>query len=194
MTIGEAENPIPAFEGYKSNDKEEYEIYINDKAIAKTFVFDDYSKTATESFNQKYDQMVAKNVTSMATKIVTATAAANAAVNNPGANAIKGEAKSRLCGNIPAPGDAICGWIFDKAVDTAAGAATGALAGASIEPDLRSWTLLPANFQAKRIFLEPGEYIVKLKNPGSESGYSEPIKVKIEKDKPFFLNLRSIKI
>lgn len=194
LAIGESENPIPIFKAYESDDQQEHEIYINDKKVSKTFILNDYSKTATQTFNQNYDGMVSKNVASLATKIVVATAAAHAAVNNPAANQLKSEAKGRLCGQIPAPVNSICEMLFDSAVDTAAGAAAGGIAGVSIEPDLRCWALLPSNFQAKRFFLEEGEYVVKLKTPGTSDEFSQSVSIKIEKGKPFFLNMRSIKI
>ncbi|TGL61317.1 hypothetical protein EHQ58_05945 [Leptospira ognonensis] len=194
LAIGEAENPIPKFEKSESEDQKEQTIYINDKEIATTHIFNDYSKTSMDTFNSNYDAMVTKNVASLATKIVIASAAANAAVNNPGANALKGKAKGELCGRVPQPLNIVCEILFDKTVDTAAGAATGALAGASLEPDLRCWSLLPSNFQAKRLFLEPGSYTVKFKMNGPEGEFSVPIEVKIEKGKPFFVNLRSIAI
>lgn len=166
--LGTAENPIPI---YKMRDKENEPtstISINSKLIAKLKKYNDFSETAISNYNDNYSSIVSRNVASIATKIVLAAVASYAA----------GQAVSKKNDDNQ---------LLGTAVSFITGLATGYAVASSLKPDLRCWRTIPSNFQAKRIFLEPGQYEITIKNNKSSIIRT----VTIEKNKTSFLAIRT---
>jgi hypothetical protein len=166
--LGTAENPIPV---YKMRDKENEPtstISINSKPIAKLKKYNDFSETAISNYNDNYSSVVSRNVASIATKIVLAAVASYAA----------GQAVSKKNDDNQ---------LLGTAVSFITGLATGYAVASSLKPDLRCWRTIPSNFQAKRIFLEPGQYEITIKNNKSSIIRT----VTIEKNKTSFLAIRT---
>jgi hypothetical protein len=166
--LGTAENPIPV---YKMRDKENEPtstISINSKPIAKLKKYNDFSETAISNYNDNYSSIVSRNVASIATKIVLAAVASYAA----------GQAVSKKNDDNQ---------LLGTAVSFITGLATGYAVASSLKPDLRCWRTIPSNFQAKRIFLEPGQYEITIKNNKSSIIRT----VTIEKNKTSFLAIRT---
>jgi hypothetical protein len=166
--LGTAENPIPV---YKMRDRENEPtstITINSKPITKLKKYNDFSETAISNYNDNYSSIVSKNVASIATKIVLAAVTSYAA----GQAVAKRNDDNQLLGT---------------AVSFITGLATGYAVASSLKPDLRCWRTIPSNFQAKRIFLEPGQYEISIKNNKSSIIRT----VIIEKNKTSFLAVRT---
>jgi hypothetical protein len=167
--LGTAENPIPV---YKMRDRENEPtstISINSKPITKLKKYNDFSETAISNYNDNYSSIVTKNVASIATKVVLAAVASYAAGQ---AVSKKNDDNQQLLGT---------------AVSFITGLATGYAVASSLKPDLRCWRTIPSNFQAKRIFLEPGQYEITIKNNKSSINRT----VTIEKNKTSFLAIRT---
>ena len=184
LTMTQAENPIPEYVKNPDSESNTKEIYINDSPIGTTDILFDYEALALKNFNEKYPDMVKKNIANFAAKAVAAAVVANVAANNPLANKAKDDVKSRCPENL------LCPLLVDIFVDLVAGVAAGAVAGSTFEPDLRCWSLLPANIQMKRIYLAPGTYQVKLKN--ADGSFTQPFTVTIEAGKPTLKNFISV--
>ena len=166
--LGTAENPIPV---YKMRDRENEPtstISINSKPITKLKKYNDFSETAISNYNDNYSSIVTKNVASIATKVVLAAVASYAA----------GQAVSKKNDDKQ---------LLGTAVSFITGLATGYAVASSLKPDLRCWRTIPSNFQAKRIFLEPGQYEITIKNNKSSINRT----VTIEKNKTSFLAIRT---
>jgi hypothetical protein len=173
--IGGAENPIPIYKPRDPHLGKEVGIIINGKSIGQTQKMNDYSETAMNSFNENYSSIISKNITSIASKVVFASMAAYTA----GESAKRSREKDDLFSDL-----------IGMAVSFVSGLVAGAAISSSIAPDLRCWHTVPANFQMKRIFLEPGEYEINFEtNSPSLNPLSQ--KITIEAGKPVFLNLRS---
>jgi len=188
LTMSQAENPIPEYVKNSDAESSTKEIYINNNSVGTTDILFDYEALALKNFNEKYPDMVKKNIANFAAKAVAAAVIANSAVNNPLANKSKDKIKENACGWDPT--GYICPLFVDLVVDAGAGAAAGAIAGSTFEPDLRCWSLLPANIQMKRIYLAPGTYEVKLKN--NNGTFTEPFSVTIEPGKPVIKSFISV--
>ena len=174
-----AENPIPKYEIRPSLHSGESVVLINDIEVGKTQKITDYSETAIQTFEENYPGLVAKNVGSLALKMVTATVAAYSA--KAAFQTKKGKDRNQdqaieLAGNI---------------AGAAAGFVTGLAMSFTVKPDLRSWHLVPSNYQVSRIFLEPGQYSLKLKSIHRQTIISEQRNLNVEADKPYFITFRS---
>lgn len=181
--LSTAENPIPVYKERDSTANKTVDIYINGVKKGKTKIYNDYSETAMKNFNDNYEKIVAKNVTSIATKVVAAAVTASAAGQSIKVNGKQKQMKNKNGGNI-----------IQSIISLIAGLTTGAGVSATIEPDLRCWRLIPSNFQAKRIFLEPGVYDFDFKSVDGKNtnSYKEYKQIKITPDKPVFINFRSM--
>jgi hypothetical protein len=180
--IASAENPIPE---YRKPDDEEgesvREIVINGKKAGQTRVLTDYSSMAVADFNDRYTGMIARNVTAMSVKIATAAIAAKAA-HDATLRALKKSKKQLGAGADIAA-------LF---VGAATGYLGGVVAGSLSKPDLRSWSLLPSNFQVGRIFVKPGKYRIKIPPGNDGAGASKSVEVEAESGKIMFLNVHSL--
>ncbi len=185
--VGEAENPVPEYKIVDPVGSEPQQIYINGKLVSDMIILNDYSLTAMKEFNSRYSKIVTGNVASLAAKIVTAAVVARVAAE--AAKKAAAEAKSRL--SAKGPLGHLASFATDKLIESGSGYLAGKLAGALVKPDLRSWSLLPSNYQIQRFFLEPGEYIFQFNIPGSRE-LTDPVKIQVVKQKPYFINLRTL--
>lgn len=179
LGIANAENPVPKYEYQDKFGMGPLMVRANQRDLGKTVMYNDYSNTAMANFNDQHDRIVATNAASIATKFVAATVAAHAS-----SQMVKSQ--TRALGGIAGP-------LAGLAAEAAIGAGAGVGVMVSIEPDLRSWSLLPSNFQARRFFLEPGEYHFQFAIPGLPGQYSSDVTVNARSGKPIFINIRSIK-
>ncbi|WCL48556.1 COG3014 family protein [Leptospira sp. GIMC2001] len=168
--MASAENPIPIYKVRDPKSAAVKPILLGGRQVGTTTIMNDYSDTAMKSFNENYNTIVAKNVASIAVKLVAAAIASEALSKE-----IKKNQKNELAGSL---------------ISLGVGLAAGYAASSTIAPDLRSWHLLPSNYQVKRMHLEPGEYTIEL--PGSKlPDGSSSIKVMVESGKVTFLNYRT---
>jgi len=173
--MSRAENPIPIYRERDPQSALPRSVIVNGKKIGTTTIFNDYSETAKQNFNENYKLLVTKNVASIAVKMVSAYIASEAA-----ARAITRGRRAEDQGEQ----------IMENIIRIGLGAAAGYAASQTIAPDLRSWRLLPSNYQIKRIHLRPGAYTIYLPGGKLPDGTSE-VKVTIEPNKPVFLNFRT---
>jgi uncharacterized protein len=171
LSFSFAENPIPIYTIRDDNSSKNAEILLNSKPISKTNILNNYTETAIKNFNDNYSKIITKNIASIATKITVVAMASIAIAQSSSQN----------------DDDAA------QLVKGVAGFVTGLVGGyavsQTIKPDLRCWHTIPSNFQAKRIFLEEGEYELTLK---SGAGKTETIKILIEKSKSTIVNFRTL--
>ncbi len=169
-----AENPIPIYKKRDIRGAKRIEVLVNSVPIGKTEIMNDYEQTALKNFNDNYSGLIVKNVASIATKIVLAAIAADK---------LSDQAEKASGG----------GFLASKVTRFLIGAGTGAAVAATVVPDLRCWRLLPANYQIKRIFLEPGEYKVQFRFSNRDVITSNiPQNIVIKKAQPTFINFRSM--
>ncbi len=169
--LGFAENPIPKYESRDKAATAIAELKIGDlkHQLPK---LTDYEEMALRNFNDNYDTMVGKNVTSLALKFTLAAIAAYHA----------GEKAEEAAG----------GGLGGFLVKAAVGAGAGAGVAATLQPDLRSWRLLPANIQMQRLVLTPGSYPLELILPANSRVASElPKNITIQAGETIFLSVRS---
>lgn len=177
--ISNAENPIPEYKKREEQKAAPIDIYANGILLTNTKVYNDYSETAIANFNENYTSLVSKNIASIATKVAVAGIAAYTA----------GKAAEKQANDKGGSGGALVGLI----VGMAAGAVAGAGVSATIKPDLRCWRTLPSNFQARRIFLEPGTYNFDFKSNTSRAlGGKNFQKVTVDSGKLVLINFRSL--
>ncbi|MBN1899152.1 MAG: hypothetical protein JW827_10265 [Spirochaetes bacterium] len=169
-----AENPIPI---YVERDKEAagaIEVLLNNQSTGKTYIMNNYEETALRNFNDHYQTLVTRNVASIATKVVLAAIAADK---------LSDKAEKAAGG----------GFFASKLSRILIGAGTGKAVAETVKPDLRCWSLLPANFQITRIFLEPGEYELSFRyNTGNVLVSDYPKKITIKAGGLTFVNFRSM--
>ncbi|MDX1957358.1 MAG: hypothetical protein SFU98_02235 [Leptospiraceae bacterium] len=168
-----AENPIPIYKEREKEKSQEIEILLNQTPVGRTKILNDYSAVAMNNFNENYNSIIAKNVTSIAAKVI-----ASAALSYAAAESLSGDKKN----SQKDLASAVLNLIF--------GLISGAATASTLSPDLRCWRTSPSNFQAKRIFLEAGEYELNFKSQSGET--PEPILIKIESGKPSFVTFRSL--
>ncbi|MCB1178201.1 MAG: hypothetical protein KDK36_11520, partial [Leptospiraceae bacterium] len=84
------------------------------------------------------------------------------------------------------------GELIGYGVSLVSGLAAGMAISASIAPDLRCWRTIPSNFQAKRVYLEPGEYEISFQSPNPNYKVPPPQKIVIEPGKPVFVSFRTL--
>ena len=166
--IGSAENPIPVYKMREIESAIEFNILINSKNITKMNKYTDYSDIAVKNYNENYNSILAKNVASISTKIVIAAVASYAA----------GQAVASRNDNNQ---------LLGSAVSFVSGMATGYAIASTLKPDLRCWRTMPSNFQAKRIYLVPGDYEITIKS--NSKNFTK--NVKVEKGKPTFIAFRT---
>ncbi len=173
ITLSMAEHPVPIYKTRTENLTSGFSIFINGKELSHTVKMTDYSAMAMNAFNENYDTIVAKNLSSIATKVVLAATTAYAT----------GEMAKRNRKNE----DDLASSMIGGLVSFITGLVAGAAVTSSIAPDLRSWHTIPSQFQARRILLEEGEYEVKFLENNKE------IKrvVKVEAGKPIFISVRN---
>lgn len=172
-TLSTAENPIPIYKEREKVNSTLRHYYVNGVDIGSGELLNNYSDTALQNFNENYKALITKNVTSLALKIVAATIASEAA-----AKAIESQLNEKQQNDLIA-----------VLVRFAAGAIAGLGTAQTISPDLRCWRTIPANFQIKRIFLEPGEYAFSV--DGTNSTSTAPKTLKVEEGKPLFVSFRT---
>lgn len=165
--VSGADNPVPLYRKRPGKTKP-LELSINGVYAGQTYKLNDYEATALKNYNDNYKQIVDFNVTSLATKIVAAVAGSY----------LLGAGVEKSSGDRGAGTLAML----------AGSASAGALIAATTTPDLRCWRLIPANYQVKRLYLEPGKYRLEVKTKGRLSPYPE--EVVIEPGKPVFINIR----
>ncbi|GBF51056.1 lipoprotein [Leptospira ryugenii] len=175
-TLSTAENPIPIYKERDWEGSQRRHFYVNGVDVGAFDIMNNYSDTAIKNFNDNYKALITKNVTSLAVKVVAAVIASEAA-----AKAIE----SGL-------GDKNKNDLLSGLIRLAAGAAAGLATAQVIGPDLRCWRTIPSNFQIKRLFLEPGEYSLKL-DEGTGITSNLPRTILVEEGKPLFLPVRSYK-
>lgn len=169
--MSRAENPIPVYKNRDPASALPRSVLVNGRNLGNTKIFNDYSDTAIQNFNDNYKMLVSRNVASIAVKVVAAYLASEAA-----AAAIQGDKKQNdLVSNI---------------IRIGLGAASGYAAAKTISPDLRSWRLLPSNYQIKRFYLQPGTYTIEMPGARNIEGNSR-MEVEIESGKIRFVNFRS---
>ncbi len=170
-TLSSAEHPIPEYRDRDVQTGNEVKILINGKEAGKTRKLADYSGMAKSNFNDNLNSIITKNIASIATKAVTVAIAAQAAKK---AAEGSGKEKNELLGTV---------------VGMIVSAIGGYGMSQTLAPDLRCWRTSPSNFQAKRIFLEPGDYTLSFEGQGKTP---DPINIKIESGKPLFITFRSL--
>lgn len=168
-----AENPIPIYKERDPSGSKPKRYYINGVDVGSSEVLNDFSDTAIHNFNDNYQMIITKNLTSIAVKMIAA--------------AIASEALSKAIeGSRGKKGDDLVTGL----ISLAAGAATGIAISQTIAPDLRCWRTIPSTFQIKRIFLAPGEYNFKVDLAGG-GVHNAPSKIIVEEGKPLFVPIRS---
>ncbi len=172
-TLSTAENPIPIYKERESANATLRHYYINGVDLGTGELLNNYSDTAMQNFNENYRTLITKNVSSLALKIIAATIASEAA-----AKAIESQLNQKQQNDL-----------VSALIRLAAGAVAGLATAQTISPDLRCWRTIPANFQVKRIFLEPGEYTFSVNAPNAIS--TAPKTLKVEEGKPLFLSFRT---
>lgn len=170
-----AENPIPIYTKRDEESAKEKPVYLNGKNIGQTSIYNDYSDTAMQNFNENYNTIVTKNVASIAVKMVAAAVASEALAQSFERGKNKDNGSAALVGGL---------------VRLGAGALAGYAASQTIAPDLRSWRLLPSNYQIKRLHLKPGTYKISIPGGKLPDG-SEKAEVIVESGKQIFLNFRT---
>jgi len=177
-TLSTAENPIPIYKERDVEGSNKRHFYINGTDVGSAEILNNYSDTAMKNFNDNYKAIITKNLSSLAVKIVAAVVASEAASraieSSMGNRKKKGEGED----------------LVSSLIRLAAGAAAGLATAQTIAPDLRCWRTIPANFQVKRIFLEPGEYSFSLEESAGLIT-NAPDKIVVEEGKPLFLSIRS---
>ncbi|WP_246048089.1 hypothetical protein [Leptospira ilyithenensis] len=176
-TLSTAENPIPIYKERDLEGSDKRHFYINGTDVGAPEILNNYSDTAMKNFNDNYKAIITKNLSSLAVKIVAAVIASEAA--SRAIESSMGDRKKRGEGDL-----------VSSLIRLAAGAAAGLATAQTIAPDLRCWRTIPANFQVKRIFLEPGEYSFSLEET-SGLVTNAPSKIVVEEGKPLFLSIRS---
>lgn len=174
LTLAFAENPIPIYKDRDVQSAAEAKVLVNNSNVGNTKIMNDYSDTAIKSFNENYNAIMTKNVTSIASKVVVASMAA-ITIGQASGSGKKGDDNSAA--------------LIKGAIGLVTGLVAGYAISQTIKPDLRCWRTMPSNFQVKRIYLEEGEYDLEIQ---TASGKSEKTKVRIEKSKPLFMNFRSL--
>ncbi len=180
--LSQAENPIPRYTDKNPEARKPARIKVNGKIVTETELLTDYSSMAISRFDKNYPTIVARNVGNIAVKLVAAAITAKAAEEATKATV---RAMNRNAG--------IVGSIAGAAVGAGAGLAAGYGLGQMLEPDLRTWSTLPANYQAARIFLEPGRYEIEIEaNEMDFSGANQKITINLEKAGLEIVNIRSL--
>lgn len=167
--LGTADNPIPKFAPRENIVAPA--LSIENVRLPAPQRMTDFDVISQKNFNDNYSSYINKNVASIATKIVIAAVAADAA-----ARAIR---KSD---------NGIVGALGGLAVGIGAGGAVAA----TVKPDLRSWHMLPAGYEAVRVHLPAGIYRFSLS--GTEGGLvvygNDAQQVEIKPGKKTFVSLR----
>lgn len=166
--LGTAENPIPVYKMRENEKEATATVLVNSMPISQLKKYNDFSETAINNYNENYSAIVSKNVASIATKIVLAAVASYAA----GQAVAKRNDDNQVLGAV---------------VSFVSGLASGYAVASSLKPDLRCWRTIPSNFQAKRIFLEPGSYEITIQNSRSKITKT----VQIEKNKTQYFAVRT---
>lgn len=175
LALTQAENPIPIYKDRDPMAALPRSIIINGQNMGKTTIYNDYSETAKMNFNENYSTIVAKNVSSLALKFIASYLASEAA-----ARAVTSQRREKTQQDH----------LVENIVRIGIGAVTGYAASKTIAPDLRSWRLLPSNYQIQRYYFEPGTYTIQI--PGGKLPTGEDtITVTIEEGKIIFLNYRT---
>ncbi len=177
-----AENPIPIYKKPTDRGEQPVILMVNGQNKGPSIIRNDYSATAMQDFEERYPKIVARNVTAIAVKAVAAAIAAKAS-----SDAMKKQIernKKALGGDI---GATLAGFLVEGGTAVGAGIAVSVLT----KPDLRSWSLLPSNFQSRRVFLEPGDYELALQ-PQDGGQASPTVPVHAEKGDMIVLNFRTI--
>lgn len=174
--LGTAEHPIPVYRDRDGGRTGAMDIYVNGTKVGQTQTMSDYSGMAMNSFNDNYDSIVSRNITSIATKAVLAASLAYMAGEMSKRGKDRDDMGTQLLGS---------------AVSFVTGLLAGFAVSSSISPDLRCWRTIPSKFQAKRIFLETGEYEISF-SPTAGGISPPPQKVLIEKGKPLFITFRTL--
>lgn len=169
-----AENPIPIYKERDPAGSKPKKYYVNGVDIGSAEIMNDYSDTAIHNFNDNYQAIITKNLSSLAVKMVAAAIASEAL-----SKAIEGSRGNKK-------GDDLVSGL----ISLAAGAAAGITIAQTIAPDLRCWRTIPSTFQIKRIFLAPGEYNFKVDLAGG-GVHNAPSKIMVEEGKPLFIPIRS---
>ncbi len=173
VALNKAQNPIPKF--VKRPNRVQYcEIEINNRKYGRTYMMEDVESTAVQNLEEQYGRIVGKTAAGIVTKAAVSIVAGLAAKK-------LAEQSDRLRG-------------FSGIIGTVVGAGTGAALISQIQPDLRCWHTLPANFQLGRMFLPPGDHQVAINLIDRGGAIVERLErtIKIEKDKRSFFNLRTV--
>jgi len=171
VTLGEAENPIPKFEK-RSNKVNKIQISADGKTI-NTIMLENVERTVIQNLEESYNRLYAKVAASIVTKVVASLTAKIAA------EAIA----KQFTGNTSVA----------KLIGSAAGAGTAVALFSQMQPDLRCWHTLPANFQLGRMMLKPGTHTVNFALIGND-GVVERIQktVEIKKGQKTLVNMRTL--
>ncbi len=170
--LGTAEHPIPKYVTRSKGSKNPVNIILNNHSTASTFQANSFSDTAIHHFQDNYNKIVAKNVSSIAVKIVLAASAVNALANAAEDNKNNGQSTADL-------------------IRFVGGLSAGAAVAATTKPDLRCWHTAASDYQVQRIFLEPGTYRFSVPNSQGHILGTLPETVTIQKGKPAVINFRS---
>jgi len=171
VTLAQAENPIPKFEK-RSNKVNRIQITADGKTI-NTIMLENVERTVIQNLEDSYNRLYAKVAASIVTKVVASLTAKVAA-----------EALAKqFTGNAG----------VSKLIGSAAGAGTAVALFSQMQPDLRCWHTLPANFQLGRMTLKPGTHTVSFALIGN-SGVVERIEktVEIKKGQKTLVNMRTL--
>jgi len=170
-TMKNAENPFPKFTK-RSNKIKYLRLKVNNKRF-RTVLLENIEKTAVKNLEEDYSYLKGKLAGSIVTKAV--------------ASVTAGVAAEKLAKKAGAGS-------FSGLIGLVAGAGTGAALFSQMKPDLRCWHTLPANLQFARIFLKPGTYniIFEFVNSYNSIVRRELKKIKIEKNKKTFYNIRTL--
>lgn len=177
LAVADAENPIPRYVDRDPGASRPAEIFSQGgTSLGKSIPYTNYSAITVHNFNDQYAQIVRSNVASIAGRVITALASSYAL-----ASLAKQALRKKGNKETADIGGALVGMV--------SGYAIGRVVSSSLEPDLRSWSLIPATIQIQRLFFVPGTYHLEIRSPGGKLLGTRSVEV--SKNSLEFINIRS---
>ena len=206
--LNNAENPIPKISN-RSNKIDHLRLKIDGREIARTQVLERVGSTLKKNLEEDYKRLYGKVAAGVVTKV-----AASIAVKYASKEGFK-HAGSFVADNASCIGDLLeqfipggkhlgsCLNLGGKALSSDAGseiasdvAAGGTAYGllSEIQPDLRCWHTLPANFQLAKAELNPGTHKVTIEfiDKTGDILRTKNETIKMKKGGKIFLNYRTL--
>lgn len=174
--VGEAYNPIAQYVSRTEKNLITEPTFTLGESPALSFtptVLDNFEQTTFHNFNDEYPKYVEKNVASIATRVL---------IVYTSGKAVEHFTETKEESGL--------GSMLSSLISIFGGAAISA----TLAPDLRSWNLTYNNLQMKRVFLEPGEYPLNIKENNSTPFHYRskiPSTITIEPGKTTYVFLKS---